>query len=353
MKRLIVFLVFLLAVGGGMLWYFVFRVTPEKAIQDAFQNLSIAQTAQTVQASVFWDIRASGGGFVLDKWLSFAGSADLRDPARPRLRGVAGFSQNGRADGFQSFDAVLASDAVAFRLREVSTGTEEYVRTLAATSTNARWFSFDRDILLDKAGMKAFRSTGNGSDIRAALKASGISSVAVPIGSVAETAEQGRRVLNMSLRIQPAAVETVLLSLVGAWNLRNPHPDEVAWVKRSAAGAAKGTWYASIDRDSRTFRSLQGSWPMLDDAGNEIGHITAEFAFSGWNASVNTDLPEERMDLTGRIVQLGLRSFTPAEIRQGEVLIPTSTAPPAGQRQDAYDVFGQYLEQVRKKRELY
>lgn len=353
MKRLIVFLVFLLAVGGGLLWYFVFRLTPEKALQKALQNLSAAQTVQTMQASVYWDLRSpSGQGFVLDKWLSFAGSVDLKDLTRPKISGVAGYSRTGRGDDFQSLDIVVVPDRAAFRLREVSTGTEEYVRTMAATTTADRWFFFDRDTLLDKSGNATLRSIGNGSDIRAALKASDVPFAAILSGAATESVENGRSVIRMPVRVRSSSLEGILLSLTGAWQLRNPNPSEVSWVKRSAAGASQGTWHVSIDRNARTFRTVQATWPLVDDNGRETGHVTVDLAFGGWEQPLSISVPADAVDLTGRIVQTGLRTFSPAEIRQGEVFGATSTVP-AAPRQDAYDVYGQYLEQIRKRRQLY
>lgn len=314
MRRIVFLLVFIILIGAGV-WYFFLRLTPEKALQAAFVNLSRVQTVQNVQGTLFWVLQEPGdGGVVLDKWLSFAGSLDLRDPSLVQAIGTIGLSETGSEEDFQSADVVLSEERVAFKLQEVDEGLEQWFAESSGTSTEDRWFDFNRNILFEKKLSPNWVSVGDGKDVRRAIQGVELETWAVP-GTTNVREMEGRQVMEMKLRMQERAIERGFISLIAAWFLRDPNDTEIDWASRTVKGIVKGDWYVTIDVETKQFRKIQGTWPLLNEEAREIGRVTTEIWMSGFNKSISIQAPEDAVDVTESIDDTRPGTFTPAEER--------------------------------------
>lgn len=323
--RRFVFLLVLLGLIGAAVWWFFIRVTPERALRSAFRNLPRIQTVKVMQASTYWDLLASSGqGFVLDTWLSYAGSLDVRDPTHARAKGVIGYSETGSKEDFQTADVVLTDAYVSFKLRNAGASTISWLADAASTSTEDTWFQFKRNVLFEEEGLASFIAVGDGIDVRRALESIEPETWARPSSANTYVAQDGSRRMDMTLQLNEDAIRTDILSFSSAWFLRDPEPEYVDWASRTAAGLARGQWYATIDLKTKQFRKVRGYWPLVRNHGNIVGHVTVELEMSRFNQAFDINDPEGAIDVTASIDERDLPTFTPAGEREPAT---TSTEP--------------------------
>lgn len=323
MRRFLIFAIGLVIVVTGIYAWWLLRPTPEKVLAQALEHLASDTSVQQLQGVLYWDlIDPSGQGYVLDTWLSYAGSLNVADPTHPQADGKAVYSASTRSEDYQTADVVLTKDQIAFQLRETNDGLRAWVKERAPTSTDDAWFSLGRDAVLQKEGYDEWVSIGNGTDIRNALLDLGASAWA-SLGSVSEEMDAGTRVLRVELLPNERAIEQGLVSLLAAWKLKNPDREDLAWAARSARGIASGKWNADIDLQTKRFHRLAASWPLVDDAGRTVGHVTLNLSFRGFGGTGETsEVPEGALDLTSTITTTRPSSFSPASERVIETIEP-------------------------------
>lgn len=318
MRRLVVFLgIALIALGAGFWWYYL-RPTPEKVLDRAFTNFVQAKSIGAVSGSAFWDTRdPSGRGFVLDRWISYSGSLDLNDMTRPRMSGIIGVSKQASGEDFQTADAVLTDSMFAFKGREVGASFQEWIDEIAASSTAGSWVSVDRDLMLSKYGFSKWISIGKGKDLRAVQEEVDARGWAMSLTESLKARDEGdRAVYDINFRFSEPSLESVFVSFLAAWKLGAPDGNELLLLKRAAAGASLGEWFATIDAKTNAFQRIQGRFQLLDSDMKEIGHVNVDVKFDGWNRSISVKAPEQSIDVSANLRGPERRSFTPSSERE-------------------------------------
>jgi hypothetical protein len=336
MRRFLIVLAFLaLGFGAFAAWWVFFWVNPQEVLSQSLQNFAKTRTAQSFRASVSWDLRhSSGEGYVFQKWLSCAVSLDASDPTKPKADGVIGYTTDPGGEDFHTANAILSSDRIYVRLRE-DAGQDlkgwfdaERLQTAStstsASSTEPAWYAFDRSALFAKAGIGSWTAAGSGADVRTALLGAGVGSWAVAGPSKTYT-EGGRGLMDVQLRLNENAIGTGLSTLLQAWRKRKATGADFAWASLAAADVAKGTWKATIDVQSRTFRTIQGTFPMLSDDGTVNGRVTVNLAFDGLDDPVAVKAPASSIDLTSAIVEKAPTTFSPSKARPIVPPAPSAT----------------------------
>jgi len=321
MRRILLIVVPLILIAAGVWWFFL-RLTPEKALKTAFINLSKAETVKNLRVSTLDVVQGPGGeGLVLGKQLKFSGSVDLRDPSRIRALGTVGYSETGREADLQYAEAVLTDDRAAFKLMDVSEPVEQWFAEHSGTSTEDRWFDFDRNTLLEKKLSPEWVAVGDGSDLRSAIREIGLDAWAVPKEGIIED-YNGRRVMTIRPDPQEYSIERGFVSLMAAWFLRDPTDMEIHSASQAVKSINEGDWSVIIDIETEQFLLIQGVLPLFDEDDNAYGRRNVEVWMSGFNVPVAIEAPEGAVDMTPFIDDAGPGTFTPAGERVLPPLVP-------------------------------
>lgn len=364
MKRawLVLFLAVVL-VCGGLAWWF-FRDTPEKVIRDGFGRLIAAKTLKSAIVDVAWTdptTRVTTG-------FAFAGQADTKDLTRPRALGVLGLAEGVLGQEEQTTDVVLEQDRIALRPRSVSADFRDLYERLVEDPQGKRFAVISRDPFLNRFNHGSFISHGQSVDIRANLPA--FIQVVRVSGEWKKSGLPGNRIVTVPFRIDEASVKPFLISLVRTWNNDNPTPDDLAWVERTSAGLARGSFSITINRDTRAPKVIEGQWPLVDDRGAEVLRLRVRFETSGLDMPVAIGIPEEFKDVTEQTVKTktgtslpvsGSRTLPSSGSASGTQTGATGTTPFGGIdttpirliNENDTDLFHKYLEELKSKKSAY
>ncbi len=321
MRRILLIVVPLILIAAGVWWFFL-RLTPEKALKAAFENFSRVETIKNVRITT-WDVlKESGGqGLILGKRLSFSGSLNMSDPSRVMATGTIGYSKTGKIEDMEIAQTALSADRAAFKLVNVRGGTEEWFAENSGTSTEDRWFDFDRNTLLEKKLSPEWVAVGDGSDLRSAIREIGLDAWAVPKEGIIED-YNGRRVMTIRPDPQEYSIERGFVSLMAAWFLRDPTDMEIHSASQAVKSINEGDWSVIIDIETEQFLLIQGVLPLFDEDDNAYGRRNVEVWMSGFNVPVAIEAPEGAVDMTPFIDDAGPGTFTPAGERVLPPLVP-------------------------------
>lgn len=314
MRRLVIFLlIFAFLATGGYAW-FLLRSTPQTQLAKALTAMAQETSFQHVQASLLWDASNDGGKtFSTARWLSLSGDIDAADLTHPEFWGTIGYSATARGEDFQTADAVLTRDRLAFALRDAGPEFSDWVERASASSSDA-WVLMDRDVLLRKNSLEDWIAVGGPKDLRDAVLSADIGSWPEVLSAI-ETKDGGVSQVEVSFHLRRDDVLRGLLMARSAWHLKQPNGAEIAEAGQWAEGVSRGTWKAQIDARTSRIRTLEGSWPVVNAAGNTTGRIKIHLAFGGYGGSVNPSVPEQAIDITDAIRPPDAGGFAPAQNR--------------------------------------
>ena len=346
MRGVIILLILVLCIGGGAIWWFLIRVTPEDAFLRAMQQIPQTTSVQQIQGTLFWDrISPTGQGFALENWLSFAGSADISDPTHPLVSGVAGISKTASTKDLDTLDVVLTKTDIAFKLKEAHEGMRFWAAWATSTTDPMQtWIKLSRDTVLEKQAFNAWISTAKPEVVRTAINAASIAQWGKPVSQRVVTA-QGRSVIEQQVKLDARTIENGLVTMLTAWNGRNLNADELDWAHRSAIGAAQWTWAVTIDQRTYHLIGIQGSWALVDNSNHDTGHVTLSLSIGSYGGTVAVTIPSNAVDSTEKIFPSSAPTFLPSTERETPVPATTSTS-----NENQYNVSQDYLDALGKKR---
>lgn len=351
MKRFLVVLFFLAAVGGAGAYWWLTRESPGKVLEDGLQSLLNLRTANVVTLDVASTDLAAGvtSGFTL------IAQADVADVTHPRALGVLRLASKTTTEEDQTIDAVLEKDRLAVRPRYVKPEYRALAAELGGGATDV-FLSVNRDAYLGHLGVPVIVAKGKDAAVRSAFAF--ILPALIP-GDEVETAEEdGRTLVSTTFRFDRRSTQPFLINLFRAWKGSDPSVGEYGWIDRVTEGLAQGSFRLTIDTSTREVVRFAGRWPVVDDEGRELRLLNVTVEIEGAGGGTSIRMPEDAKDVTAMIIQQPKNVPLPtAGFRGG-----TSTIPATGTRETVIepvrgrpqiDLFQQYSEELRKRKNLY
>lgn len=343
MKRFLVILLALLAVGGSVGAWWVLHDTPAKILKDA-----VATLAGTKRLSRFaLDVAVTDNATRVTTGFAFVGQADFSDLVRPQALGVLRLAAKDAQSQDEDADFILLANKLAFRPRSAMPPSVARFKELAG---NAPFAVVNRDEFLVRNGWPSL--VGKGTDPKIRQSVQFVQPILVPQGGILASDDGAQETVEFVL--DRNAVRPFLVNLVEAWAGRRPTAAEYGWAQRASLDAGRGTYALTIDKASREPRFLDADIPLIREADNEVvGRIQATVAFEGFGDAVRIAAPAGAKDVTIALLRPNSTSTLPTSgDREGAVPAATGTAAVTGsdllQGKDI-DVFSSYYDEINNR----
>jgi hypothetical protein len=340
MKRFLLILLALLAVGGGIGGWWVLRDTPEKVLKDAVATLAGAKRLSRFEL----DVAVTDNTTRVTTGFAFVGQADLSDLVRPQALGVLRLAAKDPQSQDEDADLVLLSNKLAFRPRSAMPRSVARFKELVGAAPFA---IVNRDEFLIRSGWPSLVGKGTDPKVRSSLQFAG--PILQPQGGIVVSEDGTQETVEFTL--DRNAVRPFLVNLVESWAGRRPTAAEYGWAQRASLDAGRGTYALTVDAATREPRFLDADIPLVREADNEIvGRIQATVAFEGFGDAVRIAAPAGAKDVTIALLRPNSTSTLPTSgDREGAVPVATGTAAATGvdllQGKDI-DVFSAYYDEI-------
>jgi hypothetical protein len=348
MKRfLLVLFVLILAGSGGAYWW----LTRESSLRVAESALQSLIGLKTVGAARI-DFATTNPRTNATTGFTFVGQLNLADATLPEALGSLRLGAKTTTDLDQTVDLIVTKEQVIIRPRTGKPQADVLAKMFARDPSGQSFFAADRTIFTNVSGLRVPSATGRNSAVRQAM-ASLVPALILTGELELGLDGAGRKIASTSFRVDRRLARPFLISLVSAWTGKEPTIDQYSAIDRAVEGLARGSFRVTVDRSSRELVSLTGSWPRVDDEGNELSRLGIDLGFAGHNTEVTIGIPEGALDVTS---ELGgnrpVPSLPSSIIRPGAA---TNTSPAVIPKFDPsqIDLFQQYSEELNRKKNLY
>lgn len=348
MKRFLFVLVVLLLVAGGGAYWWVTRESPERVATDAVQSLVELQTVSGARI----DFATTDPKTNATTGFTYAGQLNLKDLTLPELFGSLRLGAKTTTDLDQTVDLIATKMQVIVRPRTGKPQNEVFLKMFARDPSGQSFLVADRSRVMMAAGIELPISAGRSTNVRNALPP--LVSALILTGDLENGVDaSGRKTISTHFRIDRRAARPFLISFVSAWTGKEPTIDEYSAIDRLVEGLARGSFLVTIDRSSREILALSGSWSRVDNAGVELAKLGIDLAFAGHNKPVTIQIPEGAIDVTSELGGTRPAPSLPSSVVRPDAPTVTSTGEIPKFDPSQIDLFQQYSEEIKRKKDLY